>query len=45
MHYAQHGRQATVQYPAVRYVGIGAVTYTAGGLHVNQSVPALGTES
>jgi hypothetical protein len=33
-----------MQYPAVRYVGVGAVTSTTGGLHVNQSVPALGTE-
>jgi hypothetical protein len=34
-----------LQYPAVRYVGVKAVTSTTGGLHVNQSVPALGTES
>ncbi len=34
-----------LEYPAVRYVGVGAVTSTTGGLHVNQSVPALGTES
>ena len=35
----------TVQYSAMRYVGVGAVTSTTDGLHVNQSVPVLGTES
>jgi hypothetical protein len=38
-------RGGDCMYPAVRYVGVRAVTSTTGGLHVNQSVPALGTES